>query len=201
MMEREYAVARIESAPDWTRITEAELDKALWLPDGGIAAWAQLAYDDTALYVRMRAREPEPRAAHHGLCDAVAEDSCLEWFFCPRPGDDCYFNFEWNGNGALYLGFGRNMREHARQIVPKPKELFQFRSFSEGDVWGVAYRVPFRLIRRYAPEFCPAKGTVLRGNFYKCGDRTKQPHYLAWNAVESATPDFHRPDQFGILRF
>lgn len=39
----------------------------------------------------------------------------------------------------------------------------------------------------------------LRGNFYKCGDATVQPHYLAWNPVTSETPAFHRPWEFGEI--
>ena len=43
------------------------------------------------------------------------------------------------------------------------------------------------------------RGLRLRGNFYKCGDATVQPHYLAWNPVTSAVPAFHRPEDFGEI--
>ena len=39
------------------------------------------------------------------------------------------------------------------------------------------------------------------GNFFKCGDLTEQAHYLSWNPVTSEQPDFHRPQDFGLLRF
>lgn len=40
----------------------------------------------------------------------------------------------------------------------------------------------------------------LRGNFYKCGNLTKQKHYLSWNAIESDTLNFHKPECFGVLK-
>jgi len=50
------------------------------------------------------------------------------------------------------------------------------------------------------------KGLVLKerqasANFYKCGDETSVPHFVTWNPVNSANPDFHKPDFFGKLRF
>ena len=54
-------------------------------------------------------------------------------------------------------------------------------------------------VRRFFPEFELRRGLRLRGNFYKCGDATVQPHYLAWNPVTSAVPAFHRPEDFGVI--
>jgi hypothetical protein len=42
---------------------------------------------------------------------------------------------------------------------------------------------------------------VSNANFYKCGDDTSKRHYLSWNPVKTAKPDFHRPEYFGILNF
>jgi hypothetical protein len=39
----------------------------------------------------------------------------------------------------------------------------------------------------------------LRANFYKCADNTRIPHYVSWNPIEVASPDFHRPEFFGEL--
>ena len=39
------------------------------------------------------------------------------------------------------------------------------------------------------------------GNFYKCGDRTETPHYLAWAKLSCDHPDYHRRQDFGTLRF
>ena len=55
----------------------------------------------------------------------------------------------------------------------------------------------------YAEEdFC---GYELAGegacNFYKCGDLTEIPHYLAWAPLSCDTPDYHRRQDFGCLKF
>ncbi|MBR5570284.1 MAG: hypothetical protein IKW10_05250 [Oscillospiraceae bacterium] len=39
----------------------------------------------------------------------------------------------------------------------------------------------------------------IRANCYKCGDLTPKPHYLSWNPVTSPNPDFHRPQDFGLM--
>ncbi len=43
--------------------------------------------------------------------------------------------------------------------------------------------------------------SLLKANFYKCGDELQTPHFLSWNPIEIEKPDFHRPDFFGTLRF
>jgi hypothetical protein len=39
------------------------------------------------------------------------------------------------------------------------------------------------------------------GNFYKCADDTENPHFLSWNPILLATPNFHCPDYFGGIFF
>ncbi|MCK4879544.1 MAG: hypothetical protein KAS82_02750 [Bacteroidales bacterium] len=44
-------------------------------------------------------------------------------------------------------------------------------------------------------------GLDAHANFYKCGDKLKQPHFLSWKPVLCSTPDFHTPRYFGQLSF
>ena len=44
-------------------------------------------------------------------------------------------------------------------------------------------------------------GRTMRANFYKCGDKTLKPHFLSWSPIQSEKPDFHRPEDFGIINF
>ena len=44
-----------------------------------------------------------------------------------------------------------------------------------------------------------APGDIVRANFYKCGDRTAVEHYIVWNEITAANPDYHRPECFGSL--
>jgi hypothetical protein len=44
-----------------------------------------------------------------------------------------------------------------------------------------------------------SSGKRMKGNFQKCGDKTKFPHYGSWNRIDTPEPDFHRPEYFGDL--
>ncbi len=49
------------------------------------------------------------------------------------------------------------------------------------------------------PDGMPNGGFSLRGNFYKCGDLTSEPHYLSWAPITFERPNFHLPAYFGNL--
>ena len=42
-------------------------------------------------------------------------------------------------------------------------------------------------------------GQKIRGNFYKCGDKTPEPHFLSWSPIDLPKPNFHVPEFFGLL--
>ena len=200
-MQRSYAVSSCEGAPDWETIPAAQIDEAQWLPNPGVAAWAQVCAAADALFVRLFAREAEPLARFTGETDMICLDSCLEFFFCPLPDDTRYFNFEFNPNGALYLGFGHDRYDSVRQLVPRAGSFFCVEQLKQGDVWGIGFRIPYSFIRLYAPEFTLRPGLRLRGNFYHCGEETCAPRYLSWNRIHCETPEFHQPSDFGWLVF
>ena len=197
-MEKTYTVVYRQD-PDWDTVPAIELTETGWLEPCGIQAKAQVCHDGENLWVRMEAVESAIRATLTGKLDQVCDDSCLEFFFAPLPGDDRYFNFEWNPLGTLYLGFGAARPTRVRQIVKKPDELFAPQSFRSETGWGIVFKVPAAYIGLYIP------GYRLEGeaacNFYKCGDRTEKPHYLAWSPLNSPAPDYHRRQDFGVLCF
>lgn len=49
------------------------------------------------------------------------------------------------------------------------------------------------------PRDMPRHAVALRGNFYKCGDLTAEPHYLSWSPIAFERPNFHLPEFFGEL--
>lgn len=61
-MTRQYQIQKITGKPDWNKIEKAPIDQKLWLPCEQISAYAQLAYDDSRLYVRLHAEETTIRA-------------------------------------------------------------------------------------------------------------------------------------------
>ena len=183
--------------PELNAVPELEADRILWLPDCGIRAFGQFSHDLSYLYVRLRAMEEHIRAEYTEPLSPVHLDSCLEFFFMPE-GEDRYFNFEINPNGCLHIGFGRG--RHGRSVVsPVKADAFDIRTEKKPDGWEACYRIPLSFLRLFLPDF--AFTGKLRANVYKCGDLTEHEHYLAWNPVMSAVPDFHRPQDFGIMSF
>lgn len=196
---RSYVLKKTGESPDWRTIDALQIDNLQWTePPLDIRAQAQLCWDEDGIYVRLRAWETEIRAQHRSPMQSVCEDSCLEFFL--RPTEDLrYFNFEFNPNCALYLGFGENMPALTRLAVQDETEIFRPRAEYLPDGWQIVYRVPFFFIRRFFPDFTPQIGLAMYGNFYKCGDLTKKAHYLSWNPMRCETPQFHRPQDFGRL--
>lgn len=76
--------SKITGKPDWNKIEKAPIDQKLWLPCEQISAYAQLAYDDSRLYVRLHAEEPTIRAENTGMLDQPCQDSCLEFSSAPQ---------------------------------------------------------------------------------------------------------------------
>ena len=196
---REYTVTRCNGQPDWNQVPALQIDNWHQTEPMAISAQAQVCYDDQALYVRLSAMEENIRAELTGVLDEICEDSCLEFFFCPMAGDTRYFNIECNPNGCLFLGFGPNVDELLRLIPENPAIVPQTKRIPGG--WETVYSIPYSFIRVFFPDFSPAPGYSTRANFYKCGDKTVQPHYLTWNPVVPRRCAFHNPEKFGIIHF
>ena len=193
-----YTIARVRGAKDLAGIPELSLDQILWEPDCGIRAGGRIGHDGQNLLVVLRAKEEDIRAEHRTPPAPVHEDSCLEFFFRPAE-EDRYLNFEINPNGCMHIGFGRERAGRELILPPDARNLFGIRTGRTPEGWEAAYRIPADFLRTFYPGFT-CTGT-LRANVYKCGDRTAHPHYLAWNPVNTAAPDFHRPECFGEMVF
>ena len=196
---KSYTIARIVGKPDWSAIEKLDIADAEWTDSFGIGAHAQLCHDDQAVYVRMWAEEQDVRATY-AADDPLAkcyEDSCLEFFLSPVAGDARYVNFEFNPNCALCNEIGVQKQGRIR-LLPEAETLAAASTRTEGG-WEVTFQIPFDYIRTLYPAFNPEPGAQMHGNFYKCGNLTAHKHYLAWNHVDSETPNFHTPESFGIL--
>ena len=196
---KEYTVTRCNGQPDWNTVPALQIDTWMRTDPIPVSAQAQVCYDDEALYIRLSAVEEHIRAELTGLLDEICDDSCLEFFFCPMAGDRRYFNIECNLPGCLFLGFGPNVDKLVRLIPENPAIRPQAQRIPGG--WETVYSIPYSFIRMFFPEFAPTSGYETRANFYKCGDKTVQPHYLTWNPVPYQRCAFHNPDAFGLIRF
>ena len=197
---RTHVISKRPENLDWTQLPVANIDHLLWTPEVDLSATAQICYDENALYLHLSAKEKNIKAEYTGRLDMPCRDSCLEFFFCPIPGDSRYFNIEFNPNLCMYLGLGIGNGNLIR-LLPEGESSFEPKAMRTADGWELTYRVPFCFVRIFFPEFCAESGTRIRANFYKCGNETVQPHFLAWNRVISEVPAFHRPCDFGELVF
>ena len=197
-MKKEYDIVYREERKDWATVPRISIDNILWEQDCGIRAYGQLCYDRENLYVHLWAEEKHIRAEYSAPLSPVHKDSCLEFFFIPDGGDR-YFNFECNPNGCLHIGFGYNRSTRVVLFRRDAEELFKMQTARTSDGWEVFYRIPLIFLRIFYPNLT-FSGTI-RANLYKCGDDTLQAHYLSWNPVTSDAPDFHRPEDFGIMKF
>ena len=196
---KEYIIKKTQSVPQWHTVPALDISWHYKTDPCGISAQAQVCYDDSALYVRLSAVEKYIRAEHMGPLGEICEDSCLEFFFSPIAGDQRYFNIESNPNGALYLGFASNVHNLQRLIPEEPVIIPKPIRTENG--WEVTYQVPYAFIRQFFPDFAPVSGYAMRGNFFKCAELSKQPHFLCWCPVPSPPCAFHTPEYFGTLIF
>ena len=196
---RQYCIIKKPENLDWSIVPKLAIDNLLWSDPIDINAEGALCYDEEGLYVRLTAVEKNIRAEHTGRLGIPCEDSCLEFFFSPMPGDSRYFNIELNPNGCLYLGFGSNRYNLLRLIARD--EPFSVKTERTNDGWAVTYCIPWKFVCQFFPDFNANSGVTMRANFYKCGDLTPQPHYFSWNPITLTNPEFHCPDHFGLLIF
>ena len=154
-----------------------------------------VSYDEGGFLVSFVSYETNVRAVETEHNSPVHEDSCMELFAAFASDDDRYINIEVNPNGAAHceLGVGRGDRI---AISPEDINTLGIKTAVYGDRWEVSYYIPTSFIQKYLPTYKHGNGTVFKGNFYKCGDKTGHAHYGCFNNIPWQHPDFHRPEFF-----
>jgi hypothetical protein len=72
---------------------------------------------------------------------------------------------------------------------------------TEPTTWTLEYRIPLVVLEKVSSVTRPKHGAVWRANFYKCADKSSNPHWITWSPVENDKPNFHLPGYFGRLEF
>ncbi|MDR0744004.1 MAG: hypothetical protein LBF05_06585 [Tannerella sp.] len=163
-----------------------------------------IARGDKELYLHYFVRGLSLRAIADEDGEFVYMDSCVE-FFMRRKEDLLYTNFEFNCIGTCLAARGSNRNERTPFTQNEYKKIrryttVQCESFSEKKgihAWELTVAIPFELMgldRSGLPD-------MIRGNFYKCADKTAYPHYVTWNPIPLPSPDYHCPEHFGEIRF
>ncbi len=165
-----------------------------------------LAYTNTGIYLRFQSRGKGLRAQFGKDGDPVHRDSCVEAFI-RFPGDERYYNFEFNCIGTCDASYRLDRNEQ----TPFTAKQYSYISRSSSERTGVLFERPmgihyftvsvkldFNLFGIQSPDEIP---TGILANFYKCGDDTTIPHYASWHKVDAPHPDFHRPESFLPIAF
>lgn len=170
----------------------------------------RVLHDGASLYLRFDVSDCYVRSVQTAYQSPVCTDSCVEFFVQPKAGLG-YFNFEVNAGGTLLLFYVEDPTRTpqglkrftpvaeawgARVTVQSSLPRTVNPEITEPLAWHVSYRVPLSLFEHYVGDIGKA-GAVWRANFYKCGDQTSHPHWLAWSPVP--TLNFHLPASFGEL--
>ncbi len=164
-----------------------------------------IAYTEDCILLKYFVQEKAIRIMHHADNSPVYEDSCVE-FFIAFGNDAGYYNLEFNCEGACLAGFGKNRSQRqliGEEVIRKIRRQSVIQSLAEEENkkidWELTLVIPLEIfVHRRISHL---KGLHCRVNFYKCGDKLPEPHYLAWKNVAAASPNFHLPKFFGTIYF
>ena len=196
---KEYTV-EVADSPEKVRFAHlARIREYAWGGGYRPRANGRLLYvPGDGFYAHLTAYEKDPRATYVNDMDPVYRDSCLEFFAEYKPGYG-YINCEVNANGAILsaYGFNREERTPLNEICGKFPDVSIKRY---PDRWTAVIRVGDEILSTVYGDIAFGPGSVIRGNFYKCGDDCIEAHYGAYSRIEYAYPNFHLPDQFAVMR-
>lgn len=205
------SVEGIQSLFDQEQIPYAAIENASWKEDFPYEPQVRfrVAHTGEAILLEYLVKEDGVRAVAGKDNGNVWEDSCVEFFIQPNPKDGIYYNFECNCAANLLEGMGpgranrtlsseENLKKVERWSTYQKDVLFQEKS-TDGKSWSAFLRIPYSAF--FAHDIKSMDQKVVRGNFYKCGDKLSKPHYLSWNPIDLPKPNFHCPEFFGELEF
>jgi len=166
----------------------------------------RIAHTENAILINYKVEEDSLRAIYGEDNGNVWTDSCVEFFVIPA-NDGVYYNIESNCIGTILIGGGKERYQRERAGAEILSSVQRWSSLGENSFeeregkcsWELSLIIPHQAFFKHSIK--SLSGTTIKGNFYKCGDQLKTPHYISWNRIKTEKPDFHRPEFFGELCF
>lgn len=165
-----------------------------------------LRHDGKSLHLNFEVEEEFVAAVADKDNGEVYKDSCVEFFI--SFDDDGYYNLEANCTGKILLSHRRGRKIDVEYASSEILSLIK-RAASLGDEpfecrtadskWYLNLTIPCDVFFRH--DIKNFSGIKAKCNIYKCGDNLPVPHFLSWQPIKTANPDFHRPEFFGDIEF
>jgi len=165
----------------------------------------RIGHVQTEIWLAFAVSEARIRALETRTQGEVYRDSCVEFFVSFDRAH--YYNFEVNCIGTPHFAYGPD--RHTRTLLSLPlmaqietQSSLGKQPFDEkagGFEWSLTARIPVACFAHDA--IASLSGMRATANFYKIGSSLSVPHFLTWNPVRTAEPDYHRPEFFGATLF
>lgn len=160
-------------------------------------------HNENSILLKYRINEKHIRAVNTALNELVYEDSCVEFFISFNNGET-YYNFEFNCLGNLLAGYGTGKVDRVLLDEPALKKIKTESVIAKNALgewqWTLAIEIPVSAFSFNSIKSLKDMEGV-KGNFYKCGDKLPEPHFLTWNEIKNDEPNFHLPTFFGDFLF
>ena len=182
------------------RIDQAPWKEYPYIPSTSFSA----AYTKRSIALKYYVSEKSIKSTNIYPNRPVHEDSCVE-FFIAFNNEAEYYNIEFNCTGTCSAGFGaeRNTRRKISEeniATIRHETLIRPSSLQNENIyWELAVIIPVSVFQFHA--ISDLKNTTCKVNFYKCGDKLPEPHFLAWSNIDHPLPNFHLPEYFGYGYF
>ncbi|MEG1982258.1 MAG: carbohydrate-binding family 9-like protein [Alistipes sp.] len=166
----------------------------------------RMFHHDNRLFLRYEVAEEYTQALITQDNGAVWTDSCVEFFIAPDQTG--YYNFEISCIGQLLLAF---RTEKSAPPIYAPATVMDtivrypslgnqpFAEREGNNHWTLTLIIPASALFQH--QIATWHGVQARMNLYKCGDGLSHPHFLSWQPIHTASPDFHTPPYFADVEF
>lgn len=180
---------------------EIAIEQDNWNYPADVKVMFGMAYDSNNFYLKYQVEESHPKAVCTETNGPVWEDSCVEFFIAFSNKE--YYNLEFNCIGTRLAGLGTNNTDRQWLDTDVVETIITKASLGSDPInlvdtpttWEMDIIIPKTVFGNSVDSF--EAGNTFNVNFYKCGDKQKQMHFLSWNAIDNDTPNFHLPQFFG----
>lgn len=196
---QQYKTYSFSGDIDWQAVPVGKIERYFWNTEKEYDVSFRMCFaKDRGIYLRMACDETELRTETSARDEAVYEDSCMEMFLCTLEGRKEYVNFEISASGAYLCEFGpqREGRAYIKDLTGIAPEV-KTQRHEKG--WSAELFVPCELISALYGATFTASACTLRGNFCKCGDKTRYIHYGSFAEMKELPPGFHNPERFAEI--